>query len=567
MTTNAQHWLKEVTKQYRIQLSMLLALRSIMFVSQALCFWFFAKIMGIFITQGSTLVDEFIPMFIISSFVWVLIKYVISVRVVKLQQQVETDLQNQLEHKLNTEQNALCRQYSSYFWQHVWVSHIPAISQFLTQYQLQKMLSGLIPVFVIIAIIPINYFVALILLITLPIVPLFMILVGKGAAKLHQQHFVALERLGGFFVDRLKALTLLTSFNQHDNETDRLDKASKLVNDRTMRVVSVAFLSTSVLDFFSTVAMALIAVFIGFSILGEISIGPELPFTFGLYLLLVAPLLFSELKNLGRFYHQKALAESAAEAIFPVVFSAGIDPSSDADSDKTDIENTAFGNATLQNGNISFRWHNFYIKTPSLKAESLSLKQGEHILLKGASGAGKTVFLEALMGVRKSSHQLKGKCVLLSQSAVITPASVRSNLMLDRLLPDKDLLDILNQVELTHWLHNLPNGLDTLMGEHPPLSGGEAQRLALARILLQQADIVLLDEPTAHLTKQQHTQLAELINRLCLTQTVIWASHKSLPDDWFSQSWIVKNGVIEIASNEGEVSNQKNIEQGEALCK
>lgn len=563
MTTNAQHWLKEVTKQYRIQLSMLLALRSIMFVSQALCFWFFAKIMGIFITQGSTLVDEFIPMFIVSSLVWVLIKYVLNVRVVKLQQQVETDLQNQLEHKLNTEQNALCRQYSSYFWQHVWVSHIPAISQFLTQYQLQKMLSGLIPVFVIIAIIPINYFVALIMLITLPIVPVFMILVGKGAAKLHQQHFVALERLGGLFLDRLKALTLLTSFNQHDNETDRLDKASKLVNDRTMRVVSVAFLSTSVLDFFSTVAMALIAVFIGFSILGEISIGPELPFTYGLYLLLVAPLLFSELKNLGRFYHQKALAESAAEAIFPVVFSAGIDPSSD----KTDIENTAFGNSIIQNDNISFRWHNFYIKTPSLKAESLSLKQGEHILLKGASGAGKTVFLEALMGVRKSSHQLKGKCVLLSQSAVITPASVRSNLMLDRLLPDKDLLDILNQVELTHWLHNLPNGLDTLMGEHPPLSGGEAQRLALARILLQQADIVLLDEPTAHLTKQQHTQLAELINRLCLTQTVIWASHKSLPDDWFSQSWIVKNGVIEIASNEGEVSNQKNIEQGEALCK
>ncbi len=74
MTTNAQHWLKEVTKQYRIQLSMLLALRSIMFVSQALCFWFFAKIMGIFITQGSTLVDEFIPMFIASSLSWVLIK-------------------------------------------------------------------------------------------------------------------------------------------------------------------------------------------------------------------------------------------------------------------------------------------------------------------------------------------------------------------------------------------------------------------------------------------------------------------------------------------------------------
>ncbi|GLQ15731.1 thiol reductant ABC exporter subunit CydD [Psychrosphaera saromensis] len=493
--------------------------------------------MGIFITQGSTLVNEliplFIPLFIASTFAWVVIKYYLNVRVAKLQQQVETDIQNRVEQTLNSQQNALCRQYSSYFWQHVWISHIPAISQFLTQYQLQKMLSGLIPVFVIIAIIPINYFVALILLITLPIVPLFMILVGKGAAKLHQQHFIALERLGGLFVDRLKALTLLTSFNQHDTETARLDEASKLVNDRTMRVVGVAFLSTSVLDFFSTVAMALIAVFIGFSILGEISLGPELPFTYGLYLLLVAPLLFSELKNLGSFYHQKALAESAAEAIYPVVKQENTN--NQAFANKTGSQNTSWQN---------LHWQNFHIETPSLKAENLSLQQGEHVFLQGPSGSGKTILLEALMGLRKSSHQLTGKCVLLSQSAVITTASVRSNLMLDRVLPDKTLLDMLNKVELTPWLHSLPNGLDTLMGEHPPLSGGEAQRLALARILLQQADIVLLDEPTAHLTNEQHILLAELINRLCLSQTVIWASHKTLPDNWFSQQWIIEQGEI-----------------------
>jgi ATP-binding cassette subfamily C protein CydD len=514
-----------------------------MFVSQALCFWFFANIMGIFITQGSPLVNELIPLFIASSLAWVVIKYYLNVRVAKLQQQVESNIQKRVEQTLNSQQNALCRQYSSYFWQHVWISHIPAISQFLTQYQLQKMLSGLIPVFVIIAIIPINYFVALILLITLPIVPLFMILVGKGAAKLHQQHFIALERLGGLFVDRLKALTLLTSFNQHDTETARLDEASKLVNDRTMRVVGVAFLSTSVLDFFSTVAMALIAVFIGFSILGEISLGPELPFTYGLYLLLVAPLLFSELKNLGSFYHQKALAESAAEAIYPVVKQEN--SNNQASANKAGSHNLSWQNAPWQNTSWKdLHWQNFHIETPVLQAETLKLKQGEHVFLQGPSGSGKTILLEALMGLRKSSHQLTGKCVLLSQSAVITTASVRSNLMLDRILPDKALLDMLNKVELTHWLHSLPHGLDTLMGEHAPLSGGEAQRLALARILLQQADIVLLDEPTAHLTNEQHTLLAELINRLCLKQTVIWASHKSLPYDWFSQQWIIEEGII-----------------------
>ncbi|XQW86219.1 ABC transporter ATP-binding protein/permease [Thalassotalea piscium] len=524
MASSTQHWLAKLTKQYQGNLAVLLCLRALTFVSQVVCFWYFSQIMGIFIVEQSILVDQLISPFLLAAVSWILTKYLSQKYAQQLQSKVEKALQSDIQLKLNQHQHALSRQYTSYFWQHVWISHIPAISQFITQYQLQKMLSGLIPIFVIIAIIPINYFVAIILLITLPIVPLFMILVGKGAAELHQQHFIALERLGGLFVDRLKALTLLTSFNQHQRESSRLNDASNLLNRRTMRVVSIAFLSSSVLDFFSTIAIALIAVFIGFTLLGELSIGPNLSFNYGLYLLLIAPLIFAELKTLGQHYHQKAQAESAADAILPIV-----------EKDEITKNNIVF---------TPVHWLNVNVYTPHLHAEHLNLTSGEHVLLKGDSGAGKTIFLEALMGLRKASHQLPGKCVLLSQHAVITSGSVRDNLILDHNITDQDLLSLLEKVELTTWLHQLENGLDTKMGEHPPLSGGEAQRLALARVLLQNADTLLLDEPTAHLTDEQHQQIAQLIIELFKTKSIIWASHKTLPDSWFDQKWLIDKGVL-----------------------
>ena len=129
---------------------------------------------------------------------------------------------------------------------------------------------------------------------------------------------------------------------------------------------------------------------------------------------------------------------------------------------------------------------------------------------------------------------------------MITPNSLRDNLCLGRNIATEQLWKLLAQVELTQWTKALPDQLETLMGEQPPLSGGQKQRLALARILLVNADVIFLDEPTAHLTDEQHQTLSLLIRQCFKNKTVIWASHKPLNSTWFTQQWRMHNFTLEV---------------------
>lgn len=524
MESKAHLWLRTFIKEYRSSLVMLLGLRVLMIVSQVLCFWTFSLMMSQLIVEHHPVNEQTFIYFAVSSVVWIVLKALSDWLQLRIKLKIESNIESHCKQRLLAFQKALIGKTNSYFWHHVWLTHIPSVALYLTEYQIQKWLSGLIPLIIIGAIFPVNYLIAIVLIVTLPLIPVFMILVGHGAAKLHRLHFLALERLGGLFIDRLKGMTLLSAFRRHDQETEKLKLASDVVNQRTMRVVSVAFLSNTVLDFFSTISMALIAVFIGFNLLGEINLGPDIVFSDGLYLLLISPLLYSELKSLGRFYHQKAQAEAASEALSPLY----------------ETKRSAF----VPNTGISLDWQNFRVAEPSLYAASLSIEQGQHIRLSGPSGSGKTVVLEALMGLRDSSHRLPKDVAFLGQQAVITPFSVAENLALDAHYSKDELLAVIDRVELSKWLSGLPDGLNTVMGEHPPMSGGEAHRLALARVLLRNPEIVLLDEPTAHLPEKLHIQLSQLIHSVFKHKTIIWASHKSLPSQWFSKQWAIDDGVI-----------------------
>ena len=450
-----------------------------------------------------------------------------------------TALERALQQTFAARQHALIRQRSTFYWQAVWLTQLQALADWACEYRVQQTVAAIVPLLVLTVILYINAVIGIGLLITLPVVPLFMIIVGKGAATLHKKHFVALERLGGMFTDRLTALPMLANYRAHVAQTSLLSQASENLNKRTMNVVSVAFLSNSVLDFFATLSVALVAVFIGFTLLGEINVGAAISLHEGLWVLLTVPLLLSEMKKLGQVYHQKAQAASAQEAIAPLFSKpehslTPTHPFASVVSRNNEVAPTAF------NG-----WYAASFDVPGLlHGEAMRIVPKDHILLSGVSGSGKTVLLEALSQQREASHSLSCNTVWLTQTPVILPSSVRDNLCLDDTYCEKVLTDTLQRVELGDWLTALPHGLDTKMTDYPALSGGEAQRLSLARALLRDADVWLLDEPTAHLPDSQHHRLSSLIYSLTQQKTVIWASHKALPAHWFTHYWTIENKEV-----------------------
>ena len=476
-------------------------------------------------------------------------------------------LEMQLKKTFVLRQHALVRQNSVYYWQTLWLQHLQAFTDWALEYRVQQAIAVAVPLLALIVIFYVNPVIGFGLFITLPVVPLFMIIVGKGAAALHRKHFVALERLGSLFTDRLAALPMLANFQAHQRQTALLKEASEHLNSRTMKVVSVAFLSNSVLDFFATLAVALVAVFIGFSLLGELEIGPAITLQQGLWTLLTVPLLLSEMKKLGQVYHQKAQAEAAQEVLAPL-FSNMPNAMHTQNQNASNLNETSLlldaSNFNVFDLQDSVSLTEEQGKNTLLKASALKISKGDKVLLNGKSGAGKTLLLEALSGQRPATHKFEQPVVWITQQPVITPGTVRENLCLNDTYSDDILMTALQDVELEGWLTLLPYGLDTVMTDYPQLSGGEAQRLSLARALLRDESIWLLDEPTAHLPDEQHHRLAQLIKRLGESKTLIWASHKALPTNWFNQFWSVeKKSSLSQMNNE---QSETGIEQDNQDC-
>ena len=510
----SQDWLVKQSVEQRPALLVVLLLQCAYIACKIGVLWALAEGFDALLIQRQPLTVETLKILLVSS-IGMSVAYALLAQVrIRLKMTYQLSIHQQLNKVLAQASQHQIHAQSMYSWQQVWLQHIPTVANYLFDFVVQKWLSTLVPLVLIVLITSINWLIGVALILTLPLLPVFMILVGKGTAHRHQEHFQALADLGTLFADRLKNSKLLAQFQQHDRQAQILDQASAAYNIKTMHVLTLAFVSSSLLDFFSTLSIAIIAVYIGFSLLGEIDFGISIQFVDGMFILLVVPLLFAELKRLGQLYHQKEAAVAASSVIQELI----IPHSEEVDAQRT-LALTA-------------------INRIAELMESESATQPHWFALTGPSGSGKTRLLQGMLDLLlKTPLVHRSKVAMLTQESVILPGSIRENVCLDRDYPTAEIIHVLTQVGLAEWLLQQPQGLATLMGDYPPLSGGEARRLALARVILLDVDIVMLDEPTAFLTAQLHTEISALIHNVLQDKHVIWVSHKGLPPTWFTEQW------------------------------
>lgn len=440
-------------------------------------------------------------------------------------------------------------------WATLILEQIDDMHDYYARYLPQMALAVFVPLLIVIAIFPVNWMAALILMGTAPLIPLFMALVGMGAADANRRNFLALGRLSGYFLDRLRGMETLRIFGRGEAETENIRRASQDFRQRTMEVLRLAFLSSGVLEFFTSLSIALVAVYFGFSYLGALDFGhygTAVTLSAGFLALILAPEFFQPLRDLGTFYHAKAQAVGAADSLKTFL--------------ETPLAHPDRGDVTLNSKEpVTLDASDFCILSPEGKVLAgplnFTLPAGKRVVLVGTSGSGKSSLLNALSGFMAYTGSLRiNKTELrhldpdawrqqlswVGQNPQLPASTLRENVLLAR--PDAredELQSVLDRAWVSEFLPMLPQGVDTLVGDQSAgLSVGQAQRVAVARALLNPCQLMLLDEPAASLDAHSEQRVMAALNAASLQQTTLMVTHQLEGIADWDEIWVMENGRI-----------------------
>ncbi|OLP60451.1 thiol reductant ABC exporter subunit CydD [Xaviernesmea oryzae] len=474
----------------------------------------------------------------------------------------------------------------------VLVDQVDQLDGYFTRFLPATIQAAMLPLAFAVAVAQVDLWVALLFLLTAPLIPIFMALVGWGAEAAARDQAEALSRLSGHFADRLRGILTLKLFGCELSETEAVKAAGEDLRRRTLRVLRIAFLSSAVLEFFAALGVAGVALYVGLGYLGYLpGHAGSLTLAEGLFCLLMAPEVYQPLRLMAAHYHDKKAAESALSEIAMRIKASGLDARSGErmitgetsstlhpermmtrEAVATGVMDTPALREGLADGRACPRQDSgleiaaFTLWTPDrrrrlLQAPAWSLKPGSHAALLGESGIGKTSFLQALAGLRAFEGELRlggvpvggmdpaclrRRITLLNQRPFFLPGSVADNLRFAA--PEASegaLLDAAEKSGLLADLARLPRGLDTAVGPGGHgLSGGQAQRLALARVFLTDPAVLLLDEPTAHLDAETERRVMDALLAFARGRSLLVATHSQAVAACLPRAWRICEGGL-----------------------
>ena len=438
-------------------------------------------------------------------------------------------------------------------WATLLLEQVEDMQDFFSRYLPQMSLSVMIPFIILVVVFPVNWAAGLIFLLTAPLVPMFMALVGMKAADANRKNFKALQRLSGHFYDRLQSMTTIRLFDRTNAETEVLKGASEVFRTRTMDVLKIAFLSSAVLEFFTSISIAMTAVYFGFTYIGELNFGHYgvgITLFAGLFILILAPEFYQPLRDLGTFYHAKQQAVGAAESIVEFL--------------ETDITKVKSGDTQLdQAQGINIEAQALKVLSPEgvqlVGPISFALNTRQSTALVGPSGAGKTSLINAILGFMPYEGSLKINGIELrdldlaswrktiswvGQNPLLLHGTIRDNVTLGKLdITDQVVENALEQSFANEFVSE--HGLDYMISDRSGgLSVGQSQRLALARAMIQDGQFWLLDEPTASLDTRSEQLVMKGINSNIESRTALLVTHQLAPLKSVDNILVMRDGGL-----------------------
>ncbi len=452
------------------------------------------------------------------------------------------------------------------------VEGIEALDAYFSQYLPQLVISSLVPVTILILVFPLDPLSGIILLLTAPLIPLFMYMIGRGAEAVTKRQYETMSRLAAHFLDSLQGLTTLKLFGQSKAQAQNIAKVSDQFRDTTLKVLQVTFLSAFALELLATLSTAIIAVEVGLRLLYG-----QMEFREALFLLILAPEFYLPLRMLGQRFHAGLAGTTAAQRIFDI-----LDKPLDYGDQGAEYRSTApkfitpdtpFSNLCLSNLSYTYPGES----AAALTNVSLEIHAGQHIALVGPSGAGKTTlanillrFIKPTSGQITINHEPVTNISFDDWHRVISWVSQKPYLFHDTLAanvrlgnPDASIEDVASAARAAHledFIESLPQKYDTMVGEGGArLSSGQAQRLALARAFLIATPILILDEPTSSLDPETESYIEEFTHTVIKGRTVITIAHRLNTVYNANQIVVFDQGrIVETGSHEELLAKKSN---------